>query len=97
MRISKFDVIRFLSTDTQIAEEEFVNTREAELVERLFVEVQESYHRKWEAIIKKAFPILKQIHTDRGETINTCTVSIHRWKKSNSGDRKSGEGHHERG
>jgi preprotein translocase subunit SecA len=57
----KFDCIRLLSVDTEITAEEYGNGNENELVNDLFEEVMEAYHRKSEAIVKMVMPTITSL------------------------------------
>ncbi len=72
----KLDIIRFLSTDTSITEQEFENTKIDDLTQRLYEEAMEFYKRKSEHLSQHIFPFIKDIYTTRSETIDNIAIPI---------------------
>lgn len=70
----KFDVIRFLSTDTQISAEAFKNNKAAALSHSLYEEVTEVYKRKMQYLSDTITPVIKDVYQNRGETIENIVV-----------------------
>ena len=70
----KFDVIRFLSTDTQITAEAFKNNKAAALSHSLYEEVTEVYKRKMQYLSDTITPVIKDVYQNRGETIENIVV-----------------------
>ncbi|MBX7108964.1 MAG: preprotein translocase subunit SecA [Chitinophagales bacterium] len=70
----KFDVIRFLSTDTQITAEDFKGKKAADLAQRLYEEVTEVYKRKMQHLADTISPVIKDVYVNRGETIENIVV-----------------------
>ncbi|MCB0508871.1 MAG: preprotein translocase subunit SecA [Bacteroidetes bacterium] len=62
----KLDVIRFLSVDTTIDENDLKTKSVDELANHLYHEVYEKYQRKSEAIVNEAYPIIKNVHENKG-------------------------------
>jgi len=72
----KLDIIRFLSTDTSISEQDFSNRKTDELTQRLYEEAMEFYKRKSEHLSERVYPFIKDIYTTRGETIENIAIPI---------------------
>ncbi len=70
----KLTSIAVLGIDFQITQEELEKTNEIELTEKLYEEGYAAYDRKNEAIRQKALPILKQIHKNKGKTVENVLV-----------------------
>lgn len=70
----KLDVIRYFALDTTISESEFVSGKVNDLSNKLFKEVEATYHRKMHTTAERTLPIFKQIHADRGATIRNIVV-----------------------
>lgn len=70
----RLEMIRLFSVDTEVKEDEFVNSAVNNLSERVFREVTEYYKRKSEAIAKQAFPILRDVFQSRGAMIENIVV-----------------------
>ena len=70
----KFDVIRFLSTDTQITAEAFKGGKAADLSQQLYEEVTEVYKRKMQHLADTISPVIKDVYVNRGETIENIVV-----------------------
>lgn len=72
----KLDIIRFLSTDTSITEQDFENNKTDELTQRLYEEAMEFYKRKSEHLAERIYPFINDIYTTRGETIENIAIPI---------------------
>ncbi|MGV8878027.1 MAG: preprotein translocase subunit SecA [Sphingobacteriaceae bacterium] len=70
----RLEMIRLFSVDTEVKEDEFVNSSINDLSERVFHEVTEYYKRKSESIANQAFPILKDVFQSRGAMIENIVV-----------------------
>jgi preprotein translocase subunit SecA len=70
----QLEIIRVFSVDTAINEDEFASTNLNALIDKVFHEVSTFYKRKAEAIAQQAFPVLKQVYTERGEYIENIVV-----------------------
>ena len=77
----KLNTISVLGLDYQITPEELEKVGENEFTEKLYAEALDNYHRKNEAIITKALPILKQVHKARGATVENILVPFTDGKK----------------
>ncbi len=70
----KLEVIRYFSLDTSIEESEFIGGKTDALAQRLYDEVRTTYKRKSEHIITNALPVLKDVHKNRGETVENIVI-----------------------
>lgn len=70
----KLDAIRFLSVDTSITEEDLKNKKVDDLASHLYHEVYEKYQRKSDAIVKEAFPIVKDVYEQRGNQFQNMVI-----------------------
>ncbi|MDX2000853.1 MAG: preprotein translocase subunit SecA [Chitinophagales bacterium] len=78
----KLDVIRNFSADTQISEQEFLSQPASTLVDTLFDEVQDAYHRKVENIVKASYPVMENLYQTRGANILNVMVPFSDGKKT---------------
>ncbi len=70
----KLDCIRFFSVDTEITEVQFKERKPEDLAHHLYEEVMPAYHRKSEAILNAAFPVIERVYQNRGEEIENIVV-----------------------
>lgn len=77
----KLDVIRHFSVDTSITQQEFAGRKTDDLSHKLYEEVKAAYKRKSEQIIHNAMPVLKEVHRNRGETVENIIVPFTDGKK----------------
>ncbi len=77
----KLNTISVLGFDYQIEEEEFQKIDENTLTQKLYDEALDNYKRKNELIKQKALPILKQLHKNRGATLENILVPFTDGKK----------------
>ncbi|MBC5621045.1 preprotein translocase subunit SecA [Butyricimonas hominis] len=77
----RLDVLKYLSVNFDIKEEEFQKTSASELTERLYKEVRETFTRKVEGISKQAFPVIKNVFEQRGEMFKNIVVPFTDGKK----------------
>lgn len=77
----KLNAISVLGIDFQIDQEEFEKMEEDALTQRLYDHSFEEYKRKNSSIAEKAMPILKQIHKQRGATVENILVPFTDGKK----------------
>ncbi|MEO5673473.1 MAG: preprotein translocase subunit SecA [Chitinophagales bacterium] len=77
----KLDVIRFFSTDTAIDEVQFKDAKAESLSQKLYEEATEVYHRKTNHLAEHVFPVIKDLHETRGQTIENIVVPFTDGKK----------------
>ncbi|MEO5911340.1 MAG: preprotein translocase subunit SecA [Pelobium sp.] len=70
----KLELLRLFAFDSDINEEEFVNSNIDKLADRVFIEASAFYKRKSDAVAKQAYPVLKDIFDSRGESIENIIV-----------------------
>ncbi|MBC8046041.1 MAG: preprotein translocase subunit SecA, partial [Fimbriimonadaceae bacterium] len=68
------DVIRYFSMEPEISKKEFEAGKTDELSQRLFEHVRNFYKRKQQALIAKAFPLIKDLYEKQGETLQNVVV-----------------------
>ncbi|MEQ8472100.1 MAG: preprotein translocase subunit SecA [Marinoscillum sp.] len=77
----KLNSISVLGIDFQITQEELAKLNEMELSQKLFEEAQGHYKDKNKNIADRALPLLKQIHKDKGATVENILVPFTDGKK----------------
>ncbi len=70
----KLDVLKYLAVNFEIGEEEFQKTSAADLTEKLYREVRETFNRKAEMIAKQAYPVIKNVFENRGDVFKNIVV-----------------------
>jgi preprotein translocase subunit SecA len=70
----KLDCFRFLSVDTAITADELKMKKVEELADHLYHEVYEKYARKSEAIVKEAYPIVKNVFEEKGNQFQNMVL-----------------------
>jgi preprotein translocase subunit SecA len=70
----KLDVIRCFAMDTPITAEELQKQDAAQLTERLYAQVSETYERKMNALSAQTLPVLQSIFQDKGESIRFVAI-----------------------
>ncbi|MFY0689875.1 MAG: preprotein translocase subunit SecA [Cyclobacteriaceae bacterium] len=77
----KLNTIGVLGIDYQITKEELSKIDQMVLAEKIYDEAYASYQRKNQAILDKALPILKDLHKNRGATIQNVLIPFTDSKK----------------
>ena len=70
----KLDVIRFLSVDTAIDENDLKTKKVEELTNTLYHEVYEKYQRKSELIIEEAYPVIKRVYEQQNAQYQNIVI-----------------------
>jgi preprotein translocase subunit SecA len=70
----KMDCIRFLSVDTAISAEDLKAKSVDALADHLYREVYQKYVRKSEAIMKEAYPIVKDVYEQKGNQFQNMVI-----------------------
>ena len=70
----KLDLIRFLASDSPVAEQEFQDLNIHEIVEKTYQSCYKSYQLKSENIAKKAFPIIKNVFDNQSATYENIVI-----------------------
>lgn len=68
------DILRYLSVDFKIEEEDFKKKTRSELTDVLFKEVREVYERKTQKIAAQAFPVIKNVFETKGNQYKNIVV-----------------------
>ena len=77
----KLTTLGVLAVDFEISKEEFAKAKENELAEKLYHATFEQYKHKNQATAEKALPVIKDIHKNRGATIENILVPFTDGKK----------------
>ncbi len=72
----KLELIRTLSTECPVDENEFHKNNPAKLTEHVFGQVEESYTRKSDDIAKKAFPVISNVYNTSAQQFENIVVPI---------------------
>ncbi|MBX2845983.1 MAG: preprotein translocase subunit SecA [Saprospiraceae bacterium] len=75
------DALRVLSTDIPFDEQTWRSETAQQLTSQLFQEFMNAYERKKENILKTAYPVLQNIHKQRGDTVNNVAIPFSDGKK----------------
>lgn len=70
----RLEVLKHLSMESPISEEEFKSMSGEEITETLFSTVMENYKRKNEGIGEQAWPVIKGVYEDQGSNYETISV-----------------------
>nr|WP_294900784.1 preprotein translocase subunit SecA [uncultured Pedobacter sp.] len=70
----KLEVLRIFAFDSQVTEEEFTNTNIDKLADKVFAEALKFYKHKSEEVANQAYPVLKDVFDNRGESIESIVV-----------------------
>ncbi|MDH5475151.1 MAG: preprotein translocase subunit SecA [Cyclobacteriaceae bacterium] len=77
----KLTVLGTLALDFEISKEEFANISEEVLSEKLYNTSFENYKKKNQSVAEKAFPVIKNVHANRGATVENILVPFTDGKK----------------
>jgi len=72
----KFELIRTLSIDSPVAEEEFLKVDAGEIVDKIYSIARDSYKRKEEAIAAQAYPVIKEVYEKHSHQYENIVVPI---------------------
>ena len=70
------ELLRLLSIESPVSEEEFKALNTSEIVERLYEKMIGGYNRKVETISKQAFPVIKNVFETKGNVYKNIVVPI---------------------
>ncbi len=71
-----FEVIRTLSINSPVNEDEYMKTTAEEITEKLFDNVSDSFRRKSEMIKSQAYPVIKDVYEKQAEVYDNIVVPI---------------------
>jgi len=72
----KFELIRTLSIDSPVNEEEFLKVDAGEIVDKIYTIAWDSYMRKEEAIAAQAYPVIKEVYEKHSHQYENIVVPI---------------------
>ncbi len=70
----KLDLIRFLSIESPVNEQDFFSAKPEEVAQKVFEVALEHYRHKSQTLAAKAYPIIKQVYEEQGATIENIAV-----------------------
>ena len=70
----RMEVLRILSVDFSVGEDEFKKSNANDLTDKLYEYVREAYQRKVESIGQQAFPVIKNVFENRGDQFKNIVV-----------------------
>ncbi len=71
-----FDLIRSFSMDSPVRDDEFRKTSSAEVSEKVYIKVLDTYKRKVESIAAQAYPVLKDVYERMSHQYENVVVPI---------------------
>ncbi len=77
----KLDLLRFLSVETHLTEEEFLKIDTADIVSQTFERLEKVYHRKTESIARQALPVIQHVYDNQKHIYENIVVPISDGKK----------------
>lgn len=78
----KFDLIRNLSIDSPVSEQEFLTSNAEELTEKIYELSLDHYQKKTELVAKTAFPVIANVYNDEGNNYENIVVPFTDGKKT---------------
>ncbi|MFW6145468.1 MAG: preprotein translocase subunit SecA, partial [bacterium] len=72
----KFELIRSLSIESPISEEEFLKMSAEDVVEKIYEVVKDTYKRKEETIAQQAYPVIKDVYEKHSHQYKNIVVPI---------------------
>jgi len=72
----KFELIRTLSIDSPVTEEEFLKVDAREIVDKIYSIARDSYKRKEEAIAAQAYPVIREVYEKHSHQYENIVVPI---------------------
>ncbi len=75
------ELLRTLSTNSIINEEEFVNNKSNDLADKLYNHINEKYSRKSEHIAEAVFPIIKNVYENSSHTFKNIVLPVNDGRK----------------
>ncbi len=70
------ELMRLLSIESPVREEEFMKLNVAEITDRIYQVMIESYNRKVQIIAKQAFPVIKEVYEHKSHIYQNIVVPI---------------------
>src|SRR5262249_9946351 len=70
----QLDLIRFLSIESPVTEQEFFSSKTEEIAQKVFEQALAHYKHKSQTLASKAYPVIKQVYEQQGATIENIAV-----------------------
>ena len=67
-------MIRYLGMEPEVSKDKFSDARQEELTGMLYQTAMQFYKRKQQAMVQKVLPLIKDLHANRGETLENVVV-----------------------
>ncbi|MDR2887674.1 MAG: preprotein translocase subunit SecA [Bacteroidales bacterium] len=71
-----FDLIRSFSIDSPVREAGFADMKPADIAEKVYAKVMDTYRRKVESISQQAYPVLKDVYERMGHQYENVVVPV---------------------
>ncbi len=71
-----FDLIRSFSIDSPVSQDEFMKVAPADITEKIYLRVLDTYKRKVETISQQAYPVLKDVYERMSHVYENVVVPI---------------------
>ncbi len=78
----KFSLVKYLTVDAPVSEEEFLQKNENELTEIVYQSVVDTYVRKRDIIASTAKPVIKNVYEKQGQVYENIVVPVTDGKKT---------------
>ncbi|MFV0484273.1 MAG: preprotein translocase subunit SecA [Bacteroidales bacterium] len=72
----KLETLRALAQESNVSEEEFLNTKTDVLAEKVFSQVLDGYKRKQNSVAEKANPVIEDVYVNHGTKYTNIVVPI---------------------
>jgi preprotein translocase subunit SecA len=72
----KLELIRFLSIESPVTEDDFKRMNSNELVDKIYEDLLEAYKRKQESISDQAMPVINQVYEHQRQTYENIVVPV---------------------
>ncbi len=77
----QLELLRLLAYESEITEEEFLNSKSEKLIDSLFNELDGVYRERTQQIYKRAFPVIQDLYENRGDQIENVAIPFTDGKK----------------
>src|SRR6056297_2718730 len=73
---SNLELMRLLSMESPVSEEEFKKLNVSEITERIYKKMIDGYNRKVESIAKQAYPVIRNVYETKSQVYKNIVVPI---------------------
>ncbi len=70
----ELELLRILSIESPVTEEEFIKLNEQEIVEKIYTKSREAYNRKADFIAKQTLPVITNVYKAEGNTYENIII-----------------------